>query len=477
MPALYAVMAAAACAFALASCGGGGSNADAAGTAPPAVRVIDVDYNATTDYDILVNNASVATNLAFGMASPLTTEGSGSVSVEFEPPNTTVDALSVSVAMATGYNYSVFALEDNSALVTLTVATTNATVPTNQARLSFIHAMPSQGALDFYITGPTATDLGSMSFPALAYAGDNTSPAPDVVVMASGDYRIRAVANGDSTLTVVYDSGPITLASGTDLLMAVVPTSGSASPFTLMTIDDSNNVAWMPDQRVEARTGNFVPGLGGLDTYLDPPGDANSSTTLFTSDVSSGSVTTYQGVLPGSYIASMPQTGQVNAYVSSTVSLTAASSTSLFAVGLPNQASPYGLQIVSLTDNLTAPQTGYTSLRMAALSPDLQYNYPDGVDVVTIDPSNTTAPITGRLATALAYPGGSGYFQVAGGSYTFAVVPTGRDTPLLPSSSGVALSLNAGSVQTLAIAGCLHPATGICGNASTQLELLIFTDR
>jgi hypothetical protein len=449
----------------LASCGGQNN-----GSGPPQLRVINEAYGAGNNFDVLVNSVSAATNLGFGQVTAFQAAAQGGNTITFEPTGTTTAALTASFSAATGSNYSVFALQGSSALSALVVSQDNSVVSSGQSRLSFVHAFPGQAALDFYLTSPTATLPASPSISALTFNGGasagSEATAPTILTLSSGDYRIRAVATGDTTQTVVFDSGAITLQSGADFLLAVVQTSGSAAAFSLMSLADDGNVFRILDQRVLVRMGNFAPALGTLDAFLDPTGTANSSTNLFASGISFGNATSYRAELPGAFEGSMALTGQTLSVVQAPLPLSASTSISVFAVGLSGQASPGNLQLLTLIDNLSAPPSGTANLRVVQLAPDL-----GPVDVVLLDVSGATPVIAQRLVVDLAYSGASAYLSLTAGAYTVALAPTGQDTPLMPVSGGLAVNLTTGTVSTLVVEGCEFPSTGVCAGGTNALQL------
>jgi hypothetical protein len=479
----------AACALAaiLGACGGSTSS----GGGPPQMRVVDVVYQASTQYDVLVNSASVATGMAYGQATALQAAAQNANALVLEPTGTTTQVLSVTFSVASGADYTAFALESSGGLTAVVASQDNSSLASGQARISLVNAFPGQSALDFYLTAPGATLPASPSLSAVTYPGASSSsgsgsgsssssgsgsgPSTSVSTVAAseldvtaGDYRLRAVATGDATQTVIYDSGPITLAAGADLLLAVLQTSGSAAAFTLMSLDDAGDVVWIPDQRVQLRMGNFAPALGSVDTFLDPAGTANGSSTLFASGLSLGSVSAYQDALPGSYELSFAPTGQTQPLVQAAGSLGASTAASVFAIGLSGQASPANLQLLVLTDDLTAPASGYGKLRVVQAAPDLAAQ-----DVVLLD---STGAISQRIVPSLAFGGSSSYLALAAQTYTIALVPTGLDQPLLPSSSGVSVDLTAGSIVTLVVDGCQNPGAGICGGASASVQIVPLAD-
>jgi len=459
-------------ALVVSSCGGG-----SAGSGSPGLRVVDAAYEAPYNFDVLINSVSTITDMGYLQASTFQAIASGSTSVEFEPTGTTTDAMTASFAADNGYNYSVLALQGTSGLTTVVVGQSNATVPAGQARLTFVGATPSVSTLNFFITAPTAALPSTASMAPVSYAGDATAVAPVPLLLTAGDYRIRAIVEGDATQTIVYDSGSINLDSGDDLLLAIIPTSGSASTFSLLSLDDNSNVYQILDQRVQLRVGNFAPAVGSVDAYLDAQGSSGSTGTLLDTSMALGGTSAYQDALPATYRVSFTATGQTAEItgLGSDLALAPSTAVSVFAVGLSGQGPPNNLQLLELQDNLQSPAKGMAKLRVAQLAPDINNGGTNLVDVVALDASGmpTTPPLVGSLG----YTGVSQYLSLPAGSYTVALVPSGLTTPLLPSASGTTLNLAGGSVQTLVIAGCQYPGSGVCVSApAASLQLLLLQD-
>lgn len=466
-----AVFAAAFVVLVLSSCGG------SSGSGTPELRVVDAAYGAPYNFDVLVNSASAVTDMGYLQASAFEAVPSGSTSVQFEPTGTTTVSISSSFDASNGYNYSVLAVEGEAGLTSLVVGQTNSAVSSGQARLTFVGATPAVGSLDFFVTSPTAALPASASLAAVSYAGDGATVAPVPLVLVAGDYRIRAIASGDVTQTIVYDSGRISLDSGADLLLAIVPISGSAATFALLSLDDNSNVFQIPDQRVQIRVGNFAPAIGSVDAYLDAVGSSGSSGTLLGSGMALGGASAYQDALPAAYRVSFTASGQAAEIsgLGSDLALAPSTTMSVFAVGLAGQGPPNNLQLLALQDNLQAPASGMVKLRVVQLAPDISNGGTNLVDVVALDASGT--PTSPPLVSSLAYTGASQYLSLPAGSYTVALVPSGLQTPVLPSASGVVLNLTAGSVQTLVVCGCQSPGSGICASApNSPLQLLLLQD-
>jgi hypothetical protein len=451
---------------------GNGSSGGGGYGAAPKLRVVDLAFGAPYNFDVLDGTTSIATNLAYGEATAFAAVSAGGLTIKFEPTGTTTTAFSAAVTAGNGSNYSVLAVQGTSALSTITVAQGVASLGSGQAQISLVNAAAGVAAMDYYVTTPTAVLPASASQSAISYVGDGGNVTPTPLTLAAGTYRIRAVASGDSTRTVVFDSGPITFAAGATPLLVMTPVTGSAAPFALVSLADDSTVSTIADQRVQVRVGNFAPANGGVDAYFDPNGTGNTSANLFQTSVAQNVATPYQSLLPGAYRASFTVSGQTPELVGNNVSLAAGTSVSVFAAGISGLAAPYNLQLLALRDDLRAPATGMAKLRVVYLAPDIG----GSIDLVTLTTSNAITTVGQRIIVSLPYAGASPYASLPPGSYTLAVVPTGTVTPVLPASAGVAVSLTAGAVTTLVVAGCQHPGAIACPGASTPLQFVQLND-
>lgn len=465
-------------ALAAVSCGSG--NGSGSGSAP-SVQVIDEASTAPVDYEVLVNGTSVTDDLAYGQGTALDAIGTGTTTVKFEAAGTTTVDLTATFPADNGYDYAVFVIQGSSALTTLTAAQSNAVAAVDQAILGFVNAAPAAGTVDFYVGAPSTTLPANPSISGLAYAGDGSSVlSTRLPTIASGTYQIRAVAAGDTTGAIVFDSGPIAIASAANLLYAMVPVTGSAAGFALLTPGAQGGITELRDQRVQLRAANFSPNVGGVDLYLDPQGTAIDTLAPLVTNLLFGSGPgAYQTVYPGTY----PQftlTGGITELVGSTLPLVASSSASAFLVGVNGAAAPHQLQVLLASDDLSAPPAGMAKLRVIQLAPDISNPGVGGVatgnvDVVQVTDNGSGTTVAGPLVPNLAYLGVSSYVVLSPGTYNLALVPTGVQAPILPSgTTGTAVSLSAGSIQTVIIYGCQQPGSGICAASSTPLTLGVY---
>ena len=98
-------------------------------------------------------------------------------------------------------------------------------------RVSVVHAAPGVGTVDIYVTAP-GDDLSAAS-PITASFEDAAGP---VALAADTEYRIRITPT--DTDTVVFDSGTLSFAAGTELVVAAVENTYKVgpSPVTLLAI-------------------------------------------------------------------------------------------------------------------------------------------------------------------------------------------------------------------------------------------------
>jgi hypothetical protein len=435
--------------------------------------VADVVVQGSVNFDVLINGQSSATNLGYGQATAFQAASGTSATVVYEPTGTTTQTFSTTFGIASGANDTVLALGSQTSVAPLVVAQSNGAVAGGSARLSFIHADSAQGSLDWYLTAPGSTLPSTPSLARLSYAGtsSNTAVAAPSVTVASGDWRLRAVVTADASQTVVYDSGPISLASASDALLAVVPSSGSAAPFTLFDLDANSQATWVPDQRSLLRFGQFAIGVGSVDTFLDPSGASNGNVTRVLTALAAGSASAYSAQLPGALRVSFADSGQTTEVSGLTVSVPASVARSFYLVGVNGQTGAVALTVLATADDLSAPAPGTAKVRLVNVSPDL-----GAIDGVLLDTSTSPATITQRWVPNLAYPGASASVSLPPGSYTVAVVPTGLATPLLPSSTGQVISATAGSITTVFVSGCRYPGNGVCPSGAQGLTLSTATN-
>jgi Domain of unknown function (DUF4397) len=210
--------------------------------ASPDAPAVDVDFNGTPGLS----------NLDYGNASNALAAVPGTVSVTVKgrlPGGVRLPVIGpADVPLTSGTNYAILAVNTVSAIEPLIVTRETSPVTSANVRLQVVHAAPAAPAVSVWVTDPTA-DLAA-STPVGSFAFKEVLPAATV---PAGDYRIRVTAQGTST-PVLFDSGTITLAGGSDLLVAALQNTGAgASPITLLAVPPSGDALRILDQDTTAR--------------------------------------------------------------------------------------------------------------------------------------------------------------------------------------------------------------------------------
>jgi hypothetical protein len=421
--------------------------------------------------DIIVNGTAVLTNVPYKTASGFLTIPAGTTTLAVNPTGTSTSVINASLALAADQQYTalVVGLAESNApegegLQAVLVDDPGNPPASGNVKVRVVHGAPGVPTVDIYVTAPGAPLPASPTIPALAYTAVAPASGSDALEVTGGSYEIRATVTGDQSKTVVFDSGSVSLPANADLLVTAIPASG-VSPVSLLVAPAGASASVIADTRSALRVGHLSPNVPAVDVSLDDAGTATSVLSL--PNVSFPTVAGYSTVPAASYdasvaLASNPQTPVLTL---KDAALAANTSTSVFAIGLLGGTGAQALQLAAFADD-RVPVEGKAKVRVIHLAPDAP-----AVDVVALGSSGA---IAATLLSDLSYPNATpSDLEVAPGSYTLAVVPTGMTEPVLPSAAGVAVKLSAGQVVTVVAIGCLNITSGPCANGSAfTLEVL-----
>ena len=419
--------------------------------------------------DIVVNNKKLAEasyREATGFQS--VASGNATININVNGSNPTVTALSAAATLERNKYYTVFAANNVAAIEALIVVDENNAPASGNAKVRVVHAAPNAPDVDVFVTVPTA-DLSSAAVtPTLNFAFKGIVPANGVKALEipGGDYRIRVTPTGNKG-TVVYDSGTLNVASGSDLVIAAIKENSAASvaPISLMLLPKSGVSVVLPDARAKVRVGHYSPNTPTVDVYLGAPGSALTAATEVVPNATFPVASGFLNVAPGNYRASVALDGTTTEAIGLDANITNGLDLSVFAIGLFGGAGNQALRLNAYPDDLNAPAAGKAKLRVLHLSPDAP-----AVDVVVL---SAPGVIASRVVTNLAFPNGSAsYLELDPGTYTVAVVPAGASTPVLPTNAGVAITLAPGNIKTAAAIGCLATSGACAGGSAFSLTLL-----
>ncbi|WP_332067298.1 DUF4397 domain-containing protein [Aeromonas media] len=219
----------------LAACGGSEND-----SSPPnaAIRISHLAPDAPK-VNVNVDGAPLLTAVDYGASSGLkpVTAGSHEVAVDGILPSGTSTVIGpVSLDLKPDTQYDVLAVgklegSGDTAFGPLVIERPNQAPMGGDIRVQVVHAAPGAPAVDIHVTAPGA----ALTSPTLANIPFKTYSDP--LTLPAGEYQIRLTLPG--TVDVVYDSGPLTLNAGTDLLMAAIDNLGAGpSPVQLLAIGD-----------------------------------------------------------------------------------------------------------------------------------------------------------------------------------------------------------------------------------------------
>jgi hypothetical protein len=400
----------------LAACGSSSdSPAPPPVTPPPAkasVRVIHASPDAPA-VDIKLNGSTAVTNLDYGQvtASVSSDPGTLNVAVIGLLPGTARPVVigPADIPLAAGASYAVLAVNDVAMIEPLVVTRETSSVSSTNARLQVVHAAPAAPEVAVYVTAPgadlaTSTPVGRFAFKGVL--GPATVPA--------GDYQIRVTPAGASS-PVVFDSGTVTLAGGSDLLVVALQNTGpGAAPITLLAVPPTGAALRLLDKATPAR-------VRVIHASADAPAvqviaNDNFMTPLVPS-LAFPNATPFVEVPGGAYNIKVTPVGNNGAIViNADVTLAAGSEYSTYAIGPLATIAP-----LLLTDDRRRVAT-QARVRIVHASPsagnvDLYVTAP-GTDLTTAMPAFTNVP----------FAADTGYVSLAAGNYDVSVTPTGSKT-------------------------------------------------
>lgn len=200
------------------------------------IRVVHASADAPA-VDVAINNGDpVITNLAFTEATGFINLPADDyvVDVNVTGGATVLDDVPLSLATSDKLSvYAVGAVADGS--LALTVVTEMQRRIATDAQIQLVHASPSAGNVDIYVT---ATDDISMADPAFADVPFNAEAlvSTGYVSLLPGDYVVTVTATG--TKTAAIGPVPLTLEGGGIYTAAAVDAEGGGLPTGLILLDD-----------------------------------------------------------------------------------------------------------------------------------------------------------------------------------------------------------------------------------------------
>jgi hypothetical protein len=384
--------------------------------------------------NIRVNGAQALANVDYGQGSGfLDAAESTRVEVEAIIPGGNAVVLDRRLALDFSTEYTLLAVgEVADPIDTLVVSNpSGAAIATGNLRAQVVHAAPDAPAVDVYVTAPgaalagsTPVNVGALDFG--EFTGRIEAPA--------GDYQIRVTAAGNPG-AVVYDSGTVALAAGSDLLIAAIENTGpGAAPIQLVALNGQGSA-----QLLDASTPASVvavhasPDAPAVDLLADVVGTPTDEALGLARNVAFPAVCRIDSVpAPGSYSISVTPAGNP-AVVALQFPLEPEKGDELTAIVTGYLGSTPALQPLALATTTRSVVTE-ARLRVTHASPgtgnvDL-YLLPDGTDFAAATASFGAVP----------FGADTGVLSIAPGAYDVYVTPAGNKSVVAIEVQNLALT-------------------------------------
>jgi Domain of unknown function (DUF4397) len=448
-------LAAIAMGFALAACGSS-DNDNGTSNTNTAIRISHLAPDAPK-VDVTVDGAAFLTAVDYGSSSGLKPLKAGSYRVAVDgilPGGTTTVIGPVSLELKPDTQYDVLAVgklagSGDTAFGPLVIERPSQTPTGGDIRVQVVHAAPGAPAVDIHVTAPGA----ALTSPTLANIPFKTYSDP--LSLPAGEYQVRLTLPG--SVTVVYDSGPLTLSAGSDLLIAAIDNLGAGpSPVQLLAIgSDGATPILSADEQAQLRVVHAVADAPAVDIWVN--GAAPTAAPL--QGLAYKGNTSYLGLAAAAYDFVVTPTGSATPEVinASDVSLKAGARYSLFAVGQLLTPSGETIEPLLLTDTgrSVATEAQLRVLHAAPTAPAVDIYLTAGSDITGASPALTAVP----------FKASSEYLAIAAGDYYVTITATGDKTPVI---GPLPVTLANGQVLT---AAALSDSVG-----GVEPELLILDD-
>jgi hypothetical protein len=394
------------------------------------LQVVNASYDAPP-MDVLLDGAALVQHLDYGQGTaelsiPL---GSHTVTVQIETPGAPATVSTTTLSAAANMDY-VLAVEgligstEPPALTTFVFPHQLAVVPPQSAQIQVLNTTVN-GTISVYVTAPGADISTSTPVGTAALMG-----AVGPTDVAAGASEITITESAGSSSTVVYDSGPITLQGGTDLVLSLLQTTpppppyGTAgavpAPALLMTaVDALGHVSSLPAVAggTALRIVNDSPNLAAL--TVTATSSANTTLPIATG-LAYGTATAYINPPLGTYDFALASAGNPSdTLASQNIALIPGAFGTLYSFGPSPQIFPF------ITHDDVRRYSTQARVRFIQGSPTASV-----VDVY-LTPSGTGITGATPVYAALPFLSDTGFVSYAAGSYELTVTSAGSKTPII----------------------------------------------
>lgn len=403
--------------------------------ATPTVRALHASPNAPA-VNIIVNGVTALSDVPYGVGSgfvpvvesnniqvqAITPDGSNPIVIDADVDLDYSTEASILAVGEVGVGAGIFALP--------IINPSDELITQGFFRAQVVHGAVSAPPVNVYVTGAT-DDLASST----PVNGVGTPLAFEDFTMQlevpEGDYRIRIVADGDATLTPVFDSGdtPLSLAAGADLMIVAVDNTGpGTSPVDLVLLDGTA-ASTIEDAATPASAVavHLSPDAPAVDILADVNSTTDDEAIPLVRNVSFGEFCDLNAIpAPGDYTISVVANAD-NSVVAAQFPLVVDPSTEVTAIvsGFLTMGMTPSILALPQVDDRRSVVTE-TKLRVTHGSPST-----GNVDIYLV-PANTVIDDTVDPAFSdVPFGADTGTLSIAPGLYDAVVTATGSKTPAI----------------------------------------------
>jgi hypothetical protein len=400
----------------------------------PKLRALHASPDAPA-VNIRVDGKAVLSNVGYTQGSGFLDAGERTrVEVEAIVPGGNAVVIDESLELEFSTEYTVIAAGNVSAPVAAWIIENPAGEPIAEgsARAQVVHAAPSAPAVDVYVTAPGA-DLASSTPINEGALGFHDATARAVV--PAGDYQIRVTAAGDS-LSLVFDSGTISLPAGADLMIVAVENTGpGATPIQLVALDGTSTAALLDvNTPASVLAVHASPDAPPVDVLADSSSTTDNEALPLARGVEFPAACMIPTVPAGEYEVSITAAGDPST-IALQFDLAPEPGDEVAAIVSGYLGSTPAIQTIALMSDTRSVATE-AKLRITHASPgtgavDL-YLLPDGTDLN----ASSTAP----SFAAVPFGADTGVLSIAPGTYDVYVTPAGSKSVVAIEVADLALA-------------------------------------
>jgi hypothetical protein len=184
--------------------------------------------------DVYVDSNVVAQNVPYATASQYLDASSGTHTIKITPAGSTTAVTSVSQNFTSKTDYTALAVGDVSNISILALQDDNTAPASGQIKLRVVHASPSAGPVDIYVTAP-GTDINTET-PTLTNVP--FKGVSQYLAVPAGSYEVRVTPTG--TKVVAIDSGTVALTAGQIRTAVALDAAGGGTPLQAIVLADLN---------------------------------------------------------------------------------------------------------------------------------------------------------------------------------------------------------------------------------------------